>query len=304
MTKNRKPLFSGCATALITPFLPDGTLDLAALRQLILRQIDAGIDALILLGTTGEPCTLTMDERETVIQAGLDIVKKRIPVIIGTGSNDTRKAIEYAKQAKRLGADGQLSVTPYYNKATQQGLIRHFSAILDACALPMILYNVPSRTCVSLSADTIAVLARHPHAAGIKEASGVIGYAEEVLEATGEALPMYCGNDDAILPLMSLGAAGAISVCSNILPMQTRALTHACLNGCYAEARNMQMTLLPLIKLMFSQVNPIPAKAALSMMKLIHDVLRLPLTPMEEPQRGELRTLLGHMNLIQAETDG
>ena len=298
MTKTRKPLFTGCATALVTPFLPDGALDLPALNRLILRQLDAGIDALVLLGTTGEPCTLSLAERERIIQTGLQSVDHRIPVIIGTGSNDTRKAIEYAKQAKQLGADGQLSVTPYYNKATQQGLIRHFSAILDACDLPAILYNVPSRTCVSLSTDTIAALARHPHTAGIKEASGMIGYAEEVLQATGELLPMYCGNDDAILPLMSLGAAGAISVCANIVPMQTRALTHACLNGCFTEARNMQMALLPLIKLLFSQVNPIPAKAALHMMELIYDVLRLPLTPMEEPHRSALRLQMEHMNLI------
>lgn len=288
-------LFSGCATALVTPFLPDGKLDLPALKRLITRQIDAGIDALVLLGTTGEPSTLTMEERETVIQTGVEICSGRIPLIIGTGSNDTRRAIDYALQAKRLGADGQLSVTPYYNKATQSGLIRHFSAILDACALPMILYHVPGRTGVSISAQTVATLAAHPNTAGIKEASGSVSLAADILQATGGKLPMYCGNDDAVTALMSLGAVGAISVCSNIAPMQMRALTHACLHGCFEQARDMQLTLLPLMKLLFAQVNPIPAKAALAMMGLSHDVLRLPLTPMEEPERSELNSLLHSM---------
>ena len=292
------PLFTGCATALVTPFLPDGSLDLPALKRLITRQLDAGVDALVLLGTTGEPSTLSMDERETVIRTSMEMAAGHIPVIVGTGSNDTRRVIEYALQAKRLGAQGQLCVTPYYNKATQSGLIRHFSAILDACSLPMILYNVPSRTCVSLSAQTVAALAKHPNIAGIKEASGSVSYAADILHAAGDGLPMYCGNDDAITALMSLGALGAISVCSNILPIQTKALVHACMSGCYDEARNMQLALLPLIRLLFSQVNPIPAKAALHMMGLSHDVLRLPLTPMEEPQRGELHDLLSHAHLI------
>ncbi len=285
-------LFTGCATALVTPFLPDGSLDIPALKRLIVRQLDAGIDALVLLGTTGEPNTLSMDEREKIIRIGMEMAQGRIPIIIGTGSNDTRRAIEYAQQAKHLGAQGQLCVTPYYNKATQQGLIRHFSAILDACALPMILYNVPSRTGVSISVKTAAHLAQHPTIAGIKEASGSLPYAQDLLQACGETLPLYCGNDDAITALMAMGASGAISVCSNIVPMQTRALTHACMSGCFDDARNIQFALLPLIRLLFSQVNPIPAKAALSMMGLCHDALRLPLTPMEEPQRSELMALL------------
>lgn len=295
----KMPLFTGCAAALVTPFLPDGALDLTALRCLIARQLDAGIDALVLLGTTGEPNTLSMQERESVIQTGIEMAAHHVPVIIGTGSNDTRRAIQYALQAKHLGAQGQLSVTPYYNKATQQGLIRHFGAILDACELPMILYNVPSRTGVSLSAQTAAILSKHPHIAGIKEASGSIAYAADVLRETEGKLPMYCGNDDAIAALMSLGAAGAISVCANILPMQTRALTQACLNGCFDEAKDIQLALLPLIRLLFSQVNPIPAKAALEMLGLCRDVLRLPLTPMEEPERTQLKILLKDLQLTQ-----
>lgn len=291
------PLFSGCATALVTPFYPDGTLDLDALRGLIAKQIDAGIDALVLLGTTGEPSTLSMKEREIIIRTGIEMTSGKIPIIVGTGSNDTRRAINYALQAKQLGADGQLCVTPYYNKATQSGLIRHFTAIMDACALPMILYNVPGRTGVNLSVQTIAALSAHEHTAGIKEASGSAVYAAEIIHATQGRLPVYCGNDDAITPLMALGAIGAISVCSNIVPLQTHALVQACLNGCYDEARNIQLALLPLINLLFSQVNPIPAKAALAMMDQIHDVLRLPLTPMEEPQRSELKHLLNKLHL-------
>ena len=297
MSNAKSPLFTGCATALITPFHPDGSLDLPTLRRLIARQLDAGIDALVLLGTTGEPSTISMQEREIIIQAGIEITARRIPIIVGTGSNDTRRAIEYAQQAMQLGADGQLCVTPYYNKTTQHGLIRHFSAILDSCALPMILYNVPSRTGLSLSVQTVSMLAKHPQTAGIKDASGSISYAAEILQATGEGLPLYCGNDDAITALMSLGALGAISVCSNLLPMQMSALTHACQSGCFDEAKEMQLALLPLIKLLFSQVNPIPAKAALEMMGLSHDALRLPLTPMEEPQRSELEALLENMHL-------
>ena len=297
MSISHRPLFSGCATALVTPFLPDNSLDLDALRLLIARQLDAGIDALVLLGTTGEPSTLSMQERENIIRTGIEMAAGRIPIIVGTGSNDTRRAIDYALQAKQLGADGQLCVTPYYNKATQSGLIRHFTAIMDACALPMILYNVPGRTGVNLRVQTVSALAAHEHIAGIKEASGSSAYAAEIIHATQGRLPVYCGNDDAITPLMALGAVGAISVCSNIVPIQSRALVQACLNGCYDEARDMQLALLPLINLLFSQVNPIPAKAALAMMGKIHDVLRLPLTPMEEPQRSELSSLLKKLEL-------
>lgn len=286
------PLFTGCATALVTPFLPDGSLDEEALRRLIALQLDAGIDALVLLGTTGEPNTLSMDEREHVITIGLEAACGRIPVLVGTGSNDTRRAIEYAKQAKKLGAQGQLSVTPYYNKTTQNGLIRHYSAVLDSCDLPMILYNVPSRTGMRIEPDTLAQLAVHPNVAGLKEASGDVSLAADFLQRTHGELPLYCGNDDLIVPLMALGASGAISVCSNILPMQTRLITFACKNGCFDEAADAQFALLPLMRALFSQVSPIPVKAALAMMGLIHEVVRLPLVPMDEPQRSRLQQLL------------
>ena len=292
------PLFTGCATALVTPFTREGTLDERALRRLIALQSDAGVDALVLLGTTGEPCTLTMEERARVIAIGLEAANGRLPVIIGTGANDTHRAVEYARQASALGAQGQLCVTPYYNKATQEGLVRHFFAIADACPLPMIVYNVPGRTGMSMTPETCAQLCAHPGIVGLKEASGDVLLAAHMLEATKCRLPLYCGNDDLILPLMALGAQGAISVVSNVLPAQTRALTAACLSGCMEQARSAQLALLPIIRALFSQVSPIPVKAALSMLGLCEDVLRLPLTPMEEPQRGKLRELLIRHKLL------
>lgn len=294
------PLFTGCATALVTPFTRDGALDVPALRRLIARQLDAGTDALVLLGTTGEPSTLTLAERERVITAGMEAVGGAVPVIIGTGANDTRRAIEYARQAHALGAQGQLCVTPYYNKATQEGLIRHFFAIADSAPLPMIVYNVPGRTGMGIAPETAASLSTHPGIVGLKEASGDISLAARMLEATQGALPLYCGNDDLILPLMALGGLGAVSVVSNVLPMQTRALTSACLSGCIEQARAAQLALLPLIRALFAQVSPIPVKAALSMMGLCEDVLRMPLTPMEGEQRVRLRELLSQWRLLDA----
>ena len=284
------PLFTGCATALVTPFLPDGSLDEAALRRLIKRQKASGMDALVLLGTTGEPCTLTMRERERVIEIGLDEAGY-MPVIVGTGANDTRKAIEYARQARDLGATGQLSVTPYYNKATQTGLLRHYETILEHCPLPLILYNVPSRTGVSVRPETAAKLSRHPLIAGLKEASGDFTLTADLLAQPG-MMPVYCGNDDLIWPMMAMGAIGAISVVSNVAPQQALAITRAALAGRAGVAAAAQRELLPLIRALFTQVNPIPVKAALSMLGLCGDVLRLPLTPMEEPGRETLRRLL------------
>ena len=285
------PLFTGCAAALVTPFLPDGTLDEPALRRLIAMQRESHMDALVLLGTTGEPCALSMDERSRIIEIGLDEAGD-MPVIVGTGSNDTRHAIQYAHQAKALGAAGQLCVTPYYNKTTQSGLIAHYESILDACPLPMILYHVPARTGMSISVQTAARLAGHPLIVGLKDAGGDLSYTADVLHAARGRLPLYCGNDDLIAPMMASGAVGAISVVANVAPLQTAAITRAALSGCTAQATSAQQALLPLIRSLFSQVSPIPVKAALSMLGLCHDVLRMPLTPMEGPERERLRGLL------------
>lgn len=292
------PLFTGCATALVTPFTSGGSIDQNALHRLIENQLEAQADALVLLGTTAEPCTLTMAEREHIIHIGVQVVNGRIPIIVGTGANDTLHAEEYAKQAEALGADGQLCVTPYYNKTTQTGLVRHFSKIADSSNLPIILYNVPSRTGISITAQTAAELALHPKIIGLKEASGDLALAADILFMTKHRLPLYCGNDDLILPLMALGAQGAISVCANVLPKQTGDLTHACLNGDFDHAKALQFTLLPLIRCLFSQVNPIPAKAALFMMNLCEDTLRLPLIPLEEPYRTKLHDVLSSMHII------
>ena len=285
------PLFTGCASALVTPFLPDGSLDESALRRLIAMQREARMDALVLLGTTGEPCALSMDERARIIEIGLEEAGG-MPVIVGTGSNDTRHAIQYAHQARALGAAGQLCVTPYYNKTTQHGLIRHYTAILEESALPMILYHVPARTGMGIAADTAAVLAEHPLVVGLKDAGGDLAYTADVLHAAQGALPLYCGNDDLIAPMMAAGAVGAISVVANVVPAQTAAITRAALSGCMAQAAGAQQALLPLIRALFAQVSPIPVKAALSMLGLCEDVLRMPLTPLEEPHRERLRALL------------
>ena len=292
------PLFTGCATALITPFLPDGRLDEPALRRLLAMQIAAKMDALVLLGTTGEPCTLSMDERERIIEIGLECTGGSIPVIVGTGSNDTRRAIEYARQAQRLGAAGQLSVTPYYNKTTQSGLIRHYHAILDACSLPMILYNVPGRTGMGLSADTAAALSRHPSVVGLKEASGNSTLTGEILEKTRGELPIYCGNDDLTIPLMVLGFQGVISVLSNVMPAETSKMTSLALSGNWAEASQMQRDLLPMVKALFCETSPIPCKAAMSMMGMCRNELRLPLIPMQEANQQKLADIMRGWKLI------
>lgn len=292
------PLFSGCAAALVTPFLPDGSLDESALRRLICMQLSAGCDALVLLGTTGEASTLNMHEREQIIRIGVETAGGSIPVIIGTGSNSTQHAVELARQAESLGADAQLSVTPYYNKTSQSGAIKHYLTILESSRLPMILYNVPSRTGMTLNAETVHKLSMHPLMAGIKEASGDLSYASDLMEMSGRLLPIYCGNDDVIVPYMSIGAVGSISVTANVLPDKIKELTHACLKGDFTHARALQLTLLPIIRALFSQVNPIPVKSALNMMHLADDTLRLPLIPLEEPFRSQLRILLEKENLL------
>ena len=294
----KTPLFTGCAAALVTPFRKDGSCDEDAFVHLIQMQIDACMDAIVLLGTTGEASTLTMHERERMISLGVKTVNKQMPVIVGTGANDTAKSIELTQQAHSLGADGCLCVTPYYNKTTQTGLIRHFTAIADSTPLPILLYNVPTRTGMNIHPDTAKVLSEHHRVCGIKEASGDAGLSAEILHKTDNKLPMYAGNDDLILPLMAQGACGAISVIANILPLQTRSITTACLNGCYQEARSAHNALFPLIKVLFSQVNPIPIKAALSSLGLIENILRLPLIPMEEPYQSQLLALMKGMNLL------
>lgn len=296
MEHQEYPIFKGCAAALVTPFLSDGALDLPALKRLVRMHRQAGTDAIVLLGTTGEPSTISEAEREQIIRAGIEAAEG-MPVIVGTGANDTRRAAAYARQAKELGACAQLCVTPYYNKCTQQGLIRHYCTVMDSCELPLIAYHVPSRTGVSVTLDTIRTLSHHPHMAGIKEAGSSIALAADILSSR-IGIPLYCGNDDMILPMISMGASGAISVTANLLPAITKSLTDAALSGDYARALEIHNALMPLFRALFWQVNPIPVKAAMSHAGLIREILRLPLTPLEEPHRSRLFALL---DTIEAE---
>ncbi len=290
-------LFYGCATALVTPFRGH-RVDYDALEGLIDWQIDSGIDALVVLGTTGEPTALSPDERAGILECAADRIAGRVPLIAGTGSNDTRRAVAQSREAQRLGADALLVVTPYYNRASLPGLIAHYNAVADAVDLPVILYNVPGRTGMNLSPGTVAELAKHPNLCAVKEASGSVRQLTELARLCGEGVAVYCGNDDMIVPAMALGARGAISVASNVIPAKMRALTADWLRGETKRALDAQVEALPLIDALFSEVNPIPVKAALAMMGRIEDALRLPLCPLAKEQRERLREALAAADVI------
>lgn len=282
-----KPIFEGAATALVTP-LTEAGVDYAALKRLINWQIDEGIDALVICGTTGEGSTLTDEEHREVIRYSVEVAAGRVPIIAGTGSNDTAYAVDLTKFSCDAGADAMLVVTPYYNKATQNGLIKMFETIADSSTKPLILYNVPSRTGVNILPSTYAKLADHPMIAGIKEANGNISSVVETASLVGDKLDIYSGNDDQIVPIMSMGGKGVISVLSNVLPAKTVELCRKMLNGDVKGAAAMQMDMLPLINALFSEVNPIPVKAAMAAMGYCEDYLRLPLTSMEEAHKAVL----------------
>ncbi len=283
----KKTIFTGAATAIVTPLNENG-IDFDAFGRLIDWQINEGIDAIVVAGTTGEGSTLTDAEHKEAIKYCVERVAGRVPVIAGTGSNDIAYAIELTKYACEVGADAMLVVTPYYNKATQNGLIKSFTAIADASTKPCILYNVPSRTGCNLKPETCAVLCKHPNIVAIKEASGDISQVAEIAHLCGDELDIYSGNDDQIVPLMSLGGKGVISVLSNILPRETSQLCHKFLEGDIAAARKMQLDYLPLISSLFCEVNPIPVKAAVAAMGYCEDYLRLPLTSMEAANKQKL----------------
>lgn len=289
--ESMKRLFCGCGTALVTPFR-NGQVDYAALEGLIERQIDGGCDALIVCGTTGEPSVLTDAERENILSLSVRQCAGRVPVIAGSGCNCTAEAVRRSRRAQQLGADALLVVTPYYNRCTQQGLIEHYGSIADAVDLPIILYNVPSRTGVNLASETAARLSEHPNICGFKDASGNLPQTAQLMRLCGDALSLYSGNDDQILPLLSLGAQGVISVVSNVIPREMHDLCAAYFSGDIARARSIQLDILPLCRLLFAEVNPIPVKAALSMMGLCSDEMRLPLTPLDKKYRAELEAEL------------
>lgn len=295
MTSN--PIFRGAATALITPLNADG-VDYPALARLIDWQIDEGINALVIAGTTGEGSTLSDEEHRELLSFSAEHIAGRVPFIAGTGSNDTAYSIELTRHTCSLGADAVLVVTPYYNKATQKGLIAMYNAIADASSAPLILYNVPSRTGVNIEPTTYLALSEHPRIKAIKEANSNIPKIVETAALVGDRMDIYSGNDDQVVPLMSVGAAGVISVLSNLMPAKTVEMTQRFLRGDVAGSAALQFELTPLIKALFCEVNPIPVKAAMAAMGFCENYVRLPLTTMEEGHFQSMLELMRQQGLV------
>ena len=293
----KETIFKGAGTALITPFNEDG-VDYESLGALIDWQIEEGIDALIICGTTGENPTLSDPEHKKVLEFSAQRINGRVPFIAGTGSNDTAHAIEMTRFACSIGADACLVVSPYYNKATQNGLIASFNKIADESTKPLVIYDVPSRTGVTIQPATFAALAEHPNIAAIKEASGNIAKIVEEFSLVGDKLDIYSGNDDEVIPIMSMGGMGVISVLSNIMPKETAAMCAKYFEGDIKGAAALQCEYTPIIKALFSQVNPIPVKTALAAMGRCKEIFRLPMTAMDEGPKAALLELLKDRGLI------
>jgi 4-hydroxy-tetrahydrodipicolinate synthase len=291
----------GCGTALVTPFSEDGTLDVDALRSLVEFQLNEGIDFLVPCGTTGEAPTLEHEEYLGVVRVVTQEAKGKVPVIAGAGGNNTRKICSLVQDLQALGVQGILSVAPYYNKPTQEGLYQHFKTIADSTDLPVILYNVPSRTSSNILPETVARLAEISNIVGIKEASGSITQQMEVLRVVPPNFRVLSGDDAFTFPLMALGGAGVISVVSNEIPRQITNLTHLLLEGKYDEARKLNASLLPLMQANFIETNPIPVKAALAMMGKIKEVYRLPMCAMKPENRAKLEKVLAEQGLLQTQ---
>ena len=277
----KKPVFKGVATALITPFNEKG-VDFDALERIIEQQIEGGVNALVICGTTGEKATLNDEEHVQVLRHAVKKANGRVPIIAGTGSNDTAHAVWMTKEAGDVGCDAALVCTPYYNKTTQKGLVTMFTTIADASDVPVILYNVPSRTGVGIEPETYIPLAEHPKIAGIKEANGDIGKIAKTMAYVGDKIALYSGNDDQVIPIMSLGGMGVISVLSNVMPAKTLEMCDKWFAGDTKGAAELQLKLLPLVNALFSEVNPIPVKAAMAALGLCENRVRLPLVPMEK----------------------
>ena len=285
-------IFKGTATALITPFTRDG-VDLESFGRILDDQLAGGVDAVVVLGTTGEPATMTAEEKKSVIEFAVKKLKGKLPVIVGTGANSTAAAVEMSVLAEKLGADALLLVTPYYNKATQQGLIEHFGAVAEAVKLPIICYNVPGRTGVNMLPATFAELAkRYDNIAAIKEASGNMEQIEEAIRLSEGNAVVYSGDDGITVPVMAMGGMGVISVVSNAAPRFTSEMTSAFLSGDLKKAAKMQLEMLPFVRAMFSEVNPIPVKKAMQLRGLCNGILRLPLTEMTAENAAKLEKLM------------
>ena len=283
----KNTIFEGMATAIVTPMTRDG-IDYDALGRFIDFQIESGINAIVVMGTTGENATIEYADQKEIIRYTVERVAKRVPVIAGTGTNNTDHVLHNTKNACEVGVDAILVVTPYYNKATQNGLYQHFWTIAEASTVPVILYNVPGRTGCNLLPKTVARLAEHERIVAIKEATGNMAQTVEILHLCGDKIDVYSGEDALTVSMMAMGGKGTISVLSNVAPAQAVAMTDACKAGDFKTAARMQCDLLPLINALFSEVNPIPAKAAVSAMGFGEENLRLPLTPMEDSTRAVL----------------
>lgn len=294
----KKTIFTGAGVAIATPMNADGSINFDELGRLIEFNIKNGTDAIIICGTTGESACMTDQEHIDCIRYAVEKVDHRIPVIAGTGSNHTEYAVNLSKEAEKLGADALLCVTPYYNKASQQGLIRHFTAIAEAVTLPIILYNVPSRTGCNILPETAAELAKIENIAAIKEASGNISQIAKLRQLVGDTLDIYSGNDDQIVPIMSLGGKGVISVLSNVVPKETHEIAALCLENKWSEALEMAMKYLPLANVLFCDVNPIPVKEALNIMGFAAGECRLPLCETSEANKAKIRAELDKLGLV------
>lgn len=294
----KKTIFTGSAVAIITPMNPDESINYDKLGQLIDYQIENGTDAIVICGTTGESATMTDQEHVDCIEYAVKRTAGRVPVIAGAGSNHTSYAVWMSKEAKRVGADALLHVTPYYNKTSPLGLIRHFNVLADATDLPIVLYNVPSRTGVNLTPSVCRELSKHPNIVGLKEASGNISQVAEIAQLCGDDLDLYSGNDDQIVPLLSLGAKGIISVLANIMPKQTHDICQLFFEGKVAQSRQLQLELLPLIHALFSDVNPIPIKEAVNLMGWNCGECRLPLVGMQPQTKEQLAEELKRFHLL------
>ena len=290
-------MFQGSIVAIVTPFV-NGAVDEERLRELVEFQIENGTDAIVPCGTTGESSTLDYIEHDRVIKIVVEQVNKRVPVIAGTGSNSTREAIEITGHAKELGADGALLVTPYYNKPSQEGLYLHYKAVADAVALPQVLYNVPGRTAVNLLPETVARLAVHPNIVAIKEATGSLQQASEVLALCGENITVLSGDDFITLPMMACGAKGVISVTANIMPKEIAGLVDAFNAGNMEEAKRLHLYLLKISNAMFIETNPVPVKTGVALMGKCRDEVRLPLAPLAEANRAKLAAIMKEYGLI------
>ena len=293
----KQPVFSGSGVAIITPFTNDG-IDYPALARLLDFQLENGTDAIIVCGTTGEAAAMSYEERVRAIEAVVRHVDGRIPVIAGTGSNNTENAITLSRDASSAGVDALLVVTPFYNKATPKGLIRHYTAIADAVEKPVILYHVPSRTGVKCTAEIYAALAEHPNIVGVKEAGGDLALVQKTRELCPEDFYIWSGNDDETAPIMLFGGKGVISVAANVMPGEMHRLTDACLNGDFVTAGRMQLKLRKLCEALFWEVNPIPVKTALAMMGYCQERFRSPMCEMEPESRERLAGVLAEYGLI------